>query len=353
MKKIILILLIALGVVYFYFWYVRGINLLLGEDDSVYLPPYTQFAVRIPTPSVGSGNTNPVWSSALSMPTARTDVGAAAIGSLIYVVGGVDSFARTVSTVEAFDTANNTWIEVEDLPRALHHVALVVHDNKLYALGGLEGLSMTPSSDVFVLDPADGSWRGYGQMLSAVGATGAVVHEGKIHVLGGQAATGVTDLHMIFDPQTRKWSWGTPLMTPRGHHGAASIGDALVVFGGRSGSLAYNLQTTDILFDGSSDWDRWGPMSVKRSGFATVQSAGVIYAIGGEAPTTVMDRVEMLDQETKTWKILPPMPTARQGVGAAAVGGRIFVIGGGKHPGVSVSDINEVFIPAGYVKSEE
>ncbi|MFH1047965.1 MAG: kelch repeat-containing protein [Patescibacteria group bacterium] len=354
MKKFVLIILIVLGLVYSYFWYVRGIDLLLSGDETVYLPPYTKFAVRLPVPSADQmDSSNPVWSSALSMPTPRSDAAAASIGNIIYVVGGTDSFARTVATVEAFDMSANTWLTVADLPKALHHVALVVHDNKLYSLGGLEGLSMTPSSDVYLFDPKVGTWEKINPMLSAVGAAAAVVHQGKIHVLGGQAATGITDLHMVYDPSDRQWSWGTALLAPRGYHGAASLGNQLVIFGGRSGSLAYNLRTTDILLDGSEDWERWEPMSIKRSGFGTAQLGGTVYAFGGEAPTLVMDTVEMLDPELHAWKLMPAMPTARQGAAVATAGGRIFVIGGGKHVGVSVSDINEVFIPSGYVKSED
>jgi len=353
MKKYLLLALIIFGLVYIYFWYVRGINILLAEDETVFLPPYTSFAVRIP-PTSGSGEkSGPIWGSGVPMPTPRTDVAAAAIGNMIYVVGGVDGFARSVSTVEAFDMSNNSWVEVEDLPEALHHVALAVYNNKLYTMGGLEGLSQTPSSSVYMFDPDVGSWKKMNSMLSAVGASAAVVHHGQIHVLGGQVAAGVTDLHMIYNPSTRKWSWGEALLTPRGHHGAASWNKKLIVFGGRSGSLAYNLRTTDVLDDGASDWVRWEPMSVKRSGFGTVQTGGTVYAIGGEAPTTTMDKVEMLDFEERQWKLMPSMPTARQGLGVAAAGGRIFAIGGGKHPGVSVTDINEVFIPAAYVPSED
>jgi len=352
MKKLLIFVLVALAIVYAYFWYVRGINLLLAEEDQVYLPPYTKFAVRIPSPDIPQGDVGPVWTSAQSMPSARTDVAAAAIGDMIYVVGGIDSFARSVSTVEVFDMSKNVWSTAADLPGQLHHVALVEFDGFLYALGGLQGLSMTPSSSVYRFDPEKGSWRDMKPMLTAVGAAAAIVHKGNIHVLGGQTAAGVSDTYMIYDPKTEEWSWGEGLLSPRAHHGAASLGDFIAVFGGRASSLAHNVRTTDVLIDGSDEWERWQPMSIKRSGFGTVRLGGKAYAIGGEAPTTTMDRVERLDPEKKVWELMPPMPTARQGVGAAAAGGRIFVIGGGKHPGISVSDINEVLLPAGYADVE-
>ena len=46
MKKLILLILIAASTVWFYYWYVRGVNLLLAEDDPT-LPPYS-FATRLP-----------------------------------------------------------------------------------------------------------------------------------------------------------------------------------------------------------------------------------------------------------------------------------------------------------------
>jgi hypothetical protein len=35
----------------------------------------------------------------------------------------------------------------------------------------------------------------------------------------------------------------------------------------------------------------------------------------------------------------------RQGCGVTEAAGRIFVIGGGRKPGFSVSNVNEVFVP--------
>ena len=37
------------------------------------------------------------------------------------------------------------------------------------------------------------------------------------------------------------------------------------------------------------------------------------------------------------------MPTPRHGLAAVSVDNRIFVIGGGPEPGLSVSDVNEIY----------
>jgi hypothetical protein len=38
-----------------------------------------------------------------------------------------------------------------------------------------------------------------------------------------------------------------------------------------------------------------------------------------------------------------PMPTARHGLAAVAIGDKIYVIGGAPEPGLSVTNVNEIF----------
>ena len=37
------------------------------------------------------------------------------------------------------------------------------------------------------------------------------------------------------------------------------------------------------------------------------------------------------------------MPTSRHGLAAISIGNKIFVIGGGPEPGLSVSNVNEIY----------
>jgi len=353
MKKFLILILLVFGVVWFYFWYVRGVNILLRDAEEVYLPPYTSFAVRLQSGGAEDQQFSDIWSSAVAMPTPRTDVGAANVGDIIYVAGGIDSFARVKDTVEAFDTSKNSWMTVAPLPQPLFNLALVTFDGKLYAIGGFDKLSQTPVDTVYVFNAEVGSWETKAPLPNAVGGAAAVVSDGKIHVLGGRLGTGIGDIHLIYDAENDGWSYGEGLMGPRAFHGAAALEGRIIVFGGRSGSLAENMRTVDELVDRASNWESIGFMNSRRSSFGTVVFGGKVYAFGGETTTAAMDSAEIFDPASNTWTDLTPMPTGRHGVGAAAVGGRIFVIGGGRHAGISVSDANEVFLPAAEFAEKE
>jgi N-acetylneuraminic acid mutarotase len=251
--------------------------------------------------------------------------------------------------VEAFDTARNTWSTVAPLPQPLYHVSMVSMDGKLYAIGGLEGLGQTPVDTVYIYDPEVGSWEAGVALPHAIGGAAALVRHGKIHLLGGRMPTGISDSHLIYDPDLGGWSYGEGLLGPRAYHGAASLDGRIIVFGGRSGSLAANLRTVSELQDRASNWEKVGFMNTKRSSFGTVSSAGKVYVFGGETVAASLDSVEAYDIATGQWKEVTPMPTGRHGLAAVAVGGKIFVIGGGQRAGISVSDVNEVFIPSGYI----
>jgi len=349
MKKLLLLFLIAFGLVWIYFWYVRGINILLQEAEKEYLPPYTTFAVRIRSPSPEDAELTYIWSSGTAMPTPRTDVGAANVGEVIYIAGGIDSLARILDTVEAYDTGRNSWSTVAPLPQPLYHVSLVSYKAKIYAIGGFEGLAQTPVDSVYMLDPETGFWEEKARLPHAVGGAAAIVRGDRIHVIGGRLGTGIADGYFIYDPEKDSWTNGEGLISPRAFHGAASMDDGIMVFGGRSGSLAQNLRTVEILKDGASTWEKSGFMNMRRSSFGTVAYDGRIYLFGGETTTAALDSVEMYDPVKDEWTEISTMPTGRHGVAAVVVGGKIFVIGGGQHAGISVSDSNEVFLPHGYV----
>jgi N-acetylneuraminic acid mutarotase len=96
---------------------------------------------------------------------------------------------------------------------------------------------------------------------------------------------------------------------------------------------------------GSDSWEDLVRMPVKRAGGAVAAIGNSAYLFCGELTTVTVGQVDVFDRTGKTWAKATEMPTPRQGCGAAAVNGRIFVIGGGRMPGLSVSNLNEVYVP--------
>jgi non-specific serine/threonine protein kinase len=64
-------------------------------------------------------------------------------------------------------------------------------------------------------------------------------------------------------------------------------------------------------------------------------------SVGGEAPSGTIGTVFAYDVSDDAWRRLPDLPTPRHGLAVAAHGGRVFAIGGGRSPGMAVSDVAE------------
>jgi hypothetical protein len=76
------------------------------------------------------------------MPTARDQVAGAAVNGIIYVAGGYSS-TGAVATVEAYNTASDTWSTVAPLPFRLYGASAAALNGTLYVMGGFNSGNAT------------------------------------------------------------------------------------------------------------------------------------------------------------------------------------------------------------------
>lgn len=126
-----------------------------------------------------------------SMPLARTSLGAAAVGSLVYVAGGMDSGWDAVNTMESFDPAANRWRGLAPLPTARFDLAVVSLNGLVYAIGGRN------------------------------------------------ARKDVIKTVEVYNPQNNTWTSSFSLTIPRASASAAAVGNTIYVYGGESEQSAY------------------------------------------------------------------------------------------------------------------
>jgi len=74
------------------------------------------------------------WEQLQSMPTPRSEMGAAHWAGKIYVPGGFGG----VTAFEAYDIAANAWQVLAPLPEGRHHMAVAAHAGRIYVLGGAD-----------------------------------------------------------------------------------------------------------------------------------------------------------------------------------------------------------------------
>jgi N-acetylneuraminic acid mutarotase len=286
------------------------------------------------------------WQSRATMTWGRQETAVAALGGLVYVIGGFGPTAEPVDTVEAFDPARDQWRTVASLPIALHHPAAAVVEGRLFVVGGYTGgrVRWTAMGTVFEYDAAQNRWRGRAQMPTARGALGLAAVGSRLYALGGSAER-VTNINEIYDVAADRWTTGNAMPTARDHLAAVGFDGRVWALGGRESFLGTQYANVEIYDPATDSWRTGAPLPSGRGGLAATVLGDKIFVFGGETPFRIWNATEMYDRAINRWVAKAPMPTPRHGIGAAVVDGRIYVPGGGREPGLAVTDVNEVFTP--------
>ncbi len=311
-----LIVLLAVVAVGAYVWYVRGAGIrpvIVSQREFL-------------------------WEIRASMPHPRTEVTAAALAGRIYVIGGLDGFARTTATVQIYDPQADAWSAGPPLPHPVHHAMAAALDDRMYVVGGLTGPRLQPTASAHVFDR--GAWRPIASLPEPLGAAGIAVVEGRLHVLGGKGSRGDVPAHYVYDPARDVWERRAPLPAARDHLAATVLDGRLYATGGRlEGAISRNLNRVDVYDPQADVWSEGPPLVHARSGHAAVALGLWIFVFGGEEPGGTIAPVELLANER--WTARTRLPTPRHGLGAATVGTTIYLMSGGKRPALSVSGANE------------
>jgi N-acetylneuraminic acid mutarotase len=256
----------------------------------------------------------------------------------IYVLGGYPSNRVSVTTVQVYDPAADSWTLGPPLPGPVNHTTAASANGKLYLLGGQSSAAGGgPFLDtVYELDPAVGEWVLKAPMPRARGGGAAAVVDGRIYVAGGRPPHGQD--FAVYDPAVDSWTILPDVPTGRNHIAAAAMGGKVYVVGGRFGS-GFGSDMTNVLevFDPqTSSWSTAAPMPTVRGGLNAAVINGCLHVFGGEGGSGMFNQHEVYDPVTDSWFSLPPMATAVHGVtGLAVIGEWIHLPGGGTAVGGS------------------
>ena len=284
------------------------------------------------------------------MPTARTEVTSAVVDGVIYVIGGFRVTGGNTDLVEAYDTAADSWSVKMPLPLNLDHAGAAAVGEKVYLVGGYISLFQgTISSATYEYDPAADEWTTRAPMPLARAAAATVSVAGTIYVLGGVGPQETIPL--AYDPTSNSWTQLAPMGSAREHLTASAVDGKIYVIGGRQ-NVTENVDTAEVYDPATNTWQTLAPMPTARGGLASGALAGRIHVAGGEDLSpggTTFAEHEVYDPTSGSWQSAPPLPTARHGLTAQGVSEKLYVIGGGPTPGLSVSDVVEVFelVPVG------
>jgi N-acetylneuraminic acid mutarotase len=170
------------------------------------------------------------WTETASMGLARIGHTATLLwdGTVLVVGGSTGAGTDGPTSAEVYDPRTGSWTPTARMNRgSAGHTATLLQDGTVLVAGG-EGLSR-----VELYDPRAGSWTTTGSMSGdRYGHTATMLPSGEVLVVGG--AYGRADhFHLdtteLYDPSTRSWLPGPPLIDPRKAHAAALLSDGRVI----------------------------------------------------------------------------------------------------------------------------
>jgi N-acetylneuraminic acid mutarotase len=285
----------------------------------------------------------------------RSEITSAILDGKIYVIGGLNATGKNIAVVEVYDPDTDKWSNntASPLPEQRDHAAAAAYNGKLYVVGGYDNMR-NPSNKLFIYDLATNKWQEGKPMPTARGALTAAFINGTLYAIGGNSTVPLNTSE-AYNPQNNTWIQKAPMPTARHHHASAVVDGKLYVFGGRqldnlTKSFIITLDKNEMYDSKKNTWITLEPMPSKRGGLTAANSSdGQIYVIGGELPPGSNETIRMFynnekyDPKSNNWTSQPPMLTARHGLAAETIGDKIYVIAGGIKPGLSVSNLNEIF----------
>ena len=284
------------------------------------------------------------WSAGAAMPTARTEVTSALLDGVIYAIGGFRATGGNTDLVEAYNTASDSWSARAALPQSLDHAGAAMVGGKVYVVGGYVSFSQgIISSATYEYDPTLNAWTARSSMPLARAAAATVALDGIIYVLGGVGPQATIPL--AYNPTSDSWTQLAPISAAREHLTASAVAGKIYLVGGRQ-NVTQNVNTAEVYDPTTNTWQTVTKMPTARGGLASGALAGGVHVVGGEDLSpggATFPQHEVYDPVTDSWASELPLPTPRHGLTAQVVGEKLYVIGGGPTPGLSVSDVVEIF----------
>ncbi len=250
-----------------------------------------------------------IWTRMADMPYALTNIQAACIDNLIYVVGGYDGSVYLNSFL-IYNTTYNTWTS-STWPKAAGP-SVAAANGKVYAFGGNPG----PSSDTYVFNPGTGVWTQKASMPAGRSWASAVTVGDYIYLIGGMLdGSVISNAVTRYNTVTDTWSSAGPqLSNVRMSPLSIWYGDYLYVMGGggRDGSM-WNAQTTTEVYKPSL-WPSgsWSTDSENIPspgvGMAGDCSSSKVWGAGGEDGGSYYDINRYLQKTSYACHVLTDIP---------------------------------------------
>ena len=217
----------------------------------------------------------------------------------IFIAGGTSENDSAISTIEVFNSVDNSIRNIAQMPTARQHFAMEIIDNNIYVLGGVGNQgNILNSVEFFTPNETPINWKTSNPLpfpnaafITAYSATNKL-----LYLFGGSETASDHDSNvanqMIYSPNELTWY---PLLKPKENIYASSfgyIGEKIYLIGGRDinninltankGKASNQTQEYDVRKNAwISDTVGPGPLNTARAEAATVSIGDRVFIFGG------------------------------------------------------------------------
>jgi N-acetylneuraminic acid mutarotase len=184
--------------------------------------------------SVYDATTNQ-WAVAPALPEPRHHAAAVADNGAIYVTGGAGSVVdwTPTDTLWVLRPRADAWVELAPMPDARLGHRMVVLGRTLYVVGGIgdANAGVAPTMTL-VYDPVPDAWSLRAPLELNRDHLAVVVVDGRIWALGGRAGGSNHALVDIYDPASDAWEDGPALPEPVSGAAEGAVNGMILISGG-------------------------------------------------------------------------------------------------------------------------
>lgn len=263
-----------------------------------------------------------------NQPAGRSGSAVVYTGSEVILFGGQYGNTKVQSGAK-YDPVTDAWTAIANAPNPQSQAGTAWTGTKLLVWGGYQS-GITPTNQGQIFDPAGNSWTAFplqAETPQARNGHAAVYTGGKFVVWGGYNS-GYLDTGGIWDPVAETWTaTSASVLNARYLMSAAAIGGKAFFFGGLNGA------GDGALLDPATN--TWSPAAATDAPsaryFATATPVGQgVLVWGGRAGTVATNTGAIYYPAGNTWVTVSTTgaPIGREGHGAAWSGTQLFVWGG-------------------------
>ncbi|XP_074555465.1 kelch-like protein 33 [Halichoeres trimaculatus] len=241
--------------------------------------------------------------------------GVAAMRGRMYVAGGCYFYSKgdMMKSAYSYDPEQGSWKRLADMQELRSNFSLVVHQERLYAIGGDKELN-TNLDNVEVYDPDTDSWSFVQPLDQALSGHAVTVLDGGIFISGGFNCKYVCLVSMFLYHPQRGTTYLADMSQDRAQHCMESLRGRLYVAGGVCNLRKFytDQQTCEVYDPVSDSWTAFAPLPVPHVGAASAVLEGKIYILGGYSQDDYSESglVHRFNLSTQRWENMGKLPGA-------------------------------------------